>query len=93
MSNNLEEFDDFMEEDTWNDQEGMKLAMENLLVPPEWTAIHVTDFKHVEEIDTWLKENMSAPYKRFGWYSACNHNVGVAFESIMDAILFKMRWC
>jgi hypothetical protein len=63
-------------------------------LPPNWHVVKVVNFngETLKTLDDWLKLNCKKDYKRIGFRSGCAYTVGVAFESAMEATIFKLRF-
>lgn len=86
--------DDFLGDETWEDQKGMETLKANLRLPLDWYLIKVVNFDShkLQEVMGWLAENCTGQFRRVNWSSGCSTKIGVAFENSTDAIFFKLRW-
>lgn len=87
-----DDYGDLLGEEQWEDHPAaMKLYAE---MPKGWLMVKVVNFTHtsMKEIDTWLKDECRATFKKVGFYSGCSYNVAVQFEDAVDATMFKLRW-
>jgi hypothetical protein len=72
----------------------MALLKERLKIPEEWYLVKVINFNGgtLKDMRDWLTENIHHTYKELSWSGGCSSKVGVAFESAMDAVLFRLRY-
>lgn len=87
----------FLGSETWEDTEGYKQIAVKQGIPDSWFVMKVVNFswtgdRTLKAIEAWLEENCKGQFKRFGWTSNCSTKVGVAFENMLDATYFKLRW-
>lgn len=61
---------------------------------PDWHFIRLTNYNYreLDEIKNWLRENVLGNYKRIGWDVSCPYEVGVIFELDTDAMAYKLTW-
>ena len=80
--------------EVWEDQTGMELLKKQLKLDPGWYLMKLVSFDHKKliEMEQWLGENCMKQFRRVGWSSNCTTKVGVAFESELDAVFFRLRW-
>ncbi len=85
-------YGDLLSADQWEDHPAAKKLYDEM--PKGWLMVKVIDFtaRSFSEIETWLKENCRAQFKKVGFKSGCSYNVAVQFEDTVDAIMFKLRW-
>lgn len=61
---------------------------------PGWKIVKINRFDPgiVNEILAWCADSLDDDWKKVGWSTGCSSTVGVAFENVIDAIHFKLRW-
>lgn len=85
---------DFVGTETWEDQAGMRELKSYLEIPESWYLMKVVrfDYRKLQDIESWLRDNCMSAFKRVGWSSGCSTKVGIAFENQHDAIMYTLRW-
>lgn len=87
-----DDYGDLLGEEQWEDHPEAKKLYKAM--PKGWTMVKVVDFtfRTTSEMETWMKDNCRAEYKRVGFRSGCSYNVAVQFKDPVDAVMFKLRW-
>jgi hypothetical protein len=92
MTDTADNDDDFLGDDEWEDIAQLRHITSNY--PSDWKVVKVSDFNSETMVDMkeWCSAMCVHKYDHIGWDSGCSYTVGVIFESISDAVIFRLTW-